>query len=76
MRYDVCCICMKTIDYMTQAEAARVAGVTRVTIERAIRLGALKVVAIGGGRLVTATSLKGWIESRKPKQENGKDGNQ
>lgn len=44
-------------------EASNASGVSKATIERAIRNGDLRSVKLGGARLILAESLHEWLRS-------------
>lgn len=67
-------------DSITVPAAALAMGVSRIVIERAIKQNALEVSTFNSGgknpgfRLVSASSLKSWLEGRKGYHEAQKNG--
>jgi excisionase family DNA binding protein len=59
-------------DLISQAEAARIRGVTRAAIRDLIRRGRLRSIEIGGRELVYRSEVESFVKEKPgPKQEEG-----
>lgn len=60
-------------DLISQAEAARIRGVTRAAIRDLIRRERLRSVAIGGRELVYRSEVKAFEKDKPGPRKNDKD---
>jgi excisionase family DNA binding protein len=60
-------------DLISQAEAARLRGVTRAAIQDLVRRGRIRSVNVGGRALVYRTEIENYKqgEAGRPKSKNG-----
>ena len=63
---------MDSSDWVSQAEAARLRGVTRQAIAKLVRKGRLKTLTVGGYVLVSRTEVMNYepLQPGRPKSED------